>query len=209
MKQKGKLSTTDLISVAIVLASLILIGVIFTTVPPRGEMAIYSAIGLVGSIASTGGLFIAIIQILALKKTYEATQSAIDKTEKELSIMKAIESATNCFNQLNQIDEYLETMNIDSIKTLLPIATQNYHELILFKDHNLEQLMQKRGKLSIFLESFAGQLTIMAHHKNVLHKPYNFTDKELTEISMNLQETKAFANIYRNALQQAIVQDET
>jgi hypothetical protein len=175
-------------------------------VPPNGYSA-YSVVSLIGSIASTGGLIIAIIQIMALKKTYEATQMAIHKTEKELSIMRAVESASNCFNQLNQIDEYLETMNIDSIKTILPFATQNFHELIYFKDYQLEDIMKERKGLSAFLEKFAAELTIMTHHKNSRNQNYQISDDALDKLSMNLQKTKAFANEYRNLLQQAIVKD--
>lgn len=206
-KKQSRLSNIDRVSIGILLISVLTIAYVLTFHLPQGDEAIFSIIGLIGSIASTGGLIIAIIQIVSLKQTSEATKRAIFKTEKELSIMKAIESASNCFNQLNQIDEYLETMNVDSIKTLLPIATQNFHELIFFTEHNLEKIMQEKDELGKFLEHFAGQLTIIANHKNIKKEPYSFDDKSLEKISLGLQQTKAFVNIYRNNLQQAIIKE--
>ena len=200
-------SLTDKVSVGIVVLCIALIIFVLSSDTPSGGYTPLSVISLIGSIASTGGLIIAIIQIVALKKTSEATQQAIFKTEQELSVMRAIESASNCFNQLNQIDEYLETLNIDSIKTLLPIATQNFHELIYFTGHDLEKVIKEQEELSDFLESFASKLTIMANHKNTKQIPYELGDDELNDISFKLQQTKAYTNIYRNTLQQAIVKD--
>ena len=199
------ISQTDKISLAIVILSILLIVLVLWKFAPNEK--IYMVISLVGSVASTGGLIIAIIQIIELRKTAEATQTAITSTEKELSILRSIESATNCFNQMNQIDEYLETNNIDSIKTLLPIATKNFHEMVFFKGFELEELMQLKNGLSDFLENFASQLTIWTNHRNLKKTAFHFNDEDLNNTSKNIQKIKAFANKYKTQLQQEIVKD--
>lgn len=201
-----QLNRTDKISITIIAICVLVITIVLWKFKPGTE--IYIAISLIGSVASTGGLIIAIIQIMELRKTAEATQSAITSTEKELSILRAIESATNCFNQLNQIDEYLENNNIDSIKTLLPIATKNFHEMVYFKDFQLREIMKEKNKMSDFLESYASKLTIMTNHRNLKNIEIKMEDKELEEITFNIQKIKAFANKYKTHLQQAIVKDD-
>lgn len=198
-----KISPTDKISISIVAISLLVIGIVLWNFSPGEE--VFIVISLVGSVASTGGLMIAIIQIIELRKTAEATQSAITSTEKELSILRAIESATHCFNQMNQIDEYLETNNIDSIKTLLPIATKNFHEMILFKGFDLDEIMKDKNSLGDFLQNFASQLTIWTNHRNFKKNAFHISDENLEHISKSLQEVKAFSNKYKTQLQQEIV----
>lgn len=119
---KRKINSVDLASIVIIITALLIIRLVLWQYDPGTE--IYVVISLIGSVASTGGLLIAIIQIIELRKTTEATQAAVTSTEKKLLIMRAIESATNCFNQMNQIDEYLKTNNIDSIKTLLGMSSK-------------------------------------------------------------------------------------
>jgi hypothetical protein len=97
---KGPLTSTDKISISIIAFSILLIIFVLTQYTPQEE--IYIIISLVGSVASTGGLIIAIIEIAALRRTTEATQKAISSTEIELSILRAIESDSNCFNQSNR-----------------------------------------------------------------------------------------------------------
>lgn len=198
-----KISQTDKISISIVAISIITIGIVLWRFSPEEE--IYVVISLIGSVASTGGLVIAILQIIELRKTAEATQAAITSTEIELSILRAIESATLCFNQMNQIDEYLETNNIDSIKTLLPIATKNFHEMVFFKDFSLEEIMLHKNDLSDFLENFASQLTVWTNHRNFKKNDFHINDEDLVHISKNLQKVKAFSNKYKTELQQEIV----
>lgn len=199
------ISRTDKISIAIIAICVFVIIVVISKFDPGTEAYVF--IGLIGSVASTGGLIIAILQIMELRKTAEATRTAIISTEKELSILRAIESASNCFNQLNQIDEYLETNNIDSMKTLLPIATKNFHEMVYFTNFDLEEIMENKNQLSDFLEKFASTLTIMTNHKNLKNIAYNIEDEDLEMIIFNIQKIKAFANKYISHLQQAIVKD--
>ena len=200
-----RISKTDQASILIILICLLVIGLLlwkFTAIS-----RVYYTVNVIGSVASVGGFIITIIQLLELRKTAEATQQAITTTETELSILRAIESATNCFNQMNQIDEYLETNNIDSIKTLLPIATKNFHELVFFKDFNLEEIMQEKASMGDFLESYASQLTIKTHHRNIHKKDFIMEDAELEQVSLHIQKIKAFANKYKTHLQQAIVKE--
>jgi hypothetical protein len=108
---------------------------------------------------------------------------------------------------INQIDEYLETNNIDSIKTLLPIATKNFHEMVLFRNFSLEDILKNKEELGSFLENYASKLTISTNQRNMKNTNYVVSDEELQWITINIQKIKAFANKYKTQLQQAIVKD--
>ena len=202
MKSLKNYNTLDRISLLIITIAIVSIVFILIQWPPEGESKIYLSIGLIGSIASTCGLVIAILQIRSLQNTNIAIHKSITKTEKELAILSSIESASDCYNQMNQIENMMEENHIESIKILLPFATKNFHDMSYFKGFDLEGLFEEKTALTNFLENFASKLTIISHQRLHEKMEIDFSDAEIKNISKNVQKIKEFANKYQKCLQQ-------
>lgn len=183
----------DTITVILIIAGFILTLYFIGFKITEDEKTTINILSIIGTIASTFGLAIALIQIVALKEISVVTQSTIQDTKDKLMLGISISDVTEAIKLISEIDIFIGNQKYEIARLKILDLRE---KLIQFKSSREFQLIIEDNKIQEIIGMLNTQISTIY---NVV-----FSEEEIKynpeEITNQLQEIATHLTDFRNKI---------
>jgi lysylphosphatidylglycerol synthetase-like protein (DUF2156 family) len=183
----------DAITVILIIAGLLLALYLVGFKLTDEEKTTINILSVIGTIASSFGLAIALIQIIALKEISVITQSTIQDTKEKLMLGISISDVTESIKLISEIDSFIGNQKYEIARLKIVDLRE---KLIQFKSSKEFQLIVEDNKIQEIIGMLNTQISTIY---NVI-----FSEEEIKynpeEITNQLQEIATHLTDFRNKI---------
>lgn len=188
MKKIKKIITenVDLITVALIIAGLLLTIYFVGFKLTDSEKTTINILSVIGTIASSFGLAIALVQIIALKEISVITQSTIRDTKEKLILAISISDVTEAIKLIAEIDSFIGNQKYEIARLKIVDLRE---KLIQFKSSQEFQLIVEDNKIQEIIGMLNTQISfiysVIFSEEEIKYNPEEITN-QLQEIATHL-----------------------